>query len=98
MLHLERGETTDLQIWEYRDYTRIELAGQSFDEVKGLWDDIRNQMLRVLDELAIVPTTLWSFPEKRPDQRSHPVPSTRWEEIRSNYPTQTASQVDGSRP
>lgn len=94
MLHLELGDRADVQIWEYRDYTRIELAGQTFGAVAELWDEIRHRILSVLDELAVVPTTLWSFPEKRPDQRSHSVPATCWEEIRSNYPSRTAEQVD----
>jgi hypothetical protein len=94
MLHLELGDQADVQIWEYEDSTRIELAGQDFTTVSQIWDEIRRRILGVLEDLTIVPSTLWSFPERRPEQRSHQVQQVHWDEVRANYPARTSSQID----
>lgn len=94
MLHLEIPDQADVQILEWEGSMRIDLAGRTFEIVRDLWDTIRGEILSQLRGVAFVPTTLWSFPERKPLQRSHQVPAAPWEEVRRNYPVATASSLD----
>ena len=94
LLHLELLDQADVQIWEWEGATRIELAGRTHDIVRGVWDEIRMKILDEVRGLNYVPSSIWSFPEGKPLQRSHQVPAITWSEARRNYPAGTAEGLD----
>lgn len=86
--------SAELIVTESGTSTTVELLARDHATAASLWDVIRGRVLAQLHESGTVRCQLWSAGGYRASGNDHKVKSSRWTDVRRNYPRATAEQLD----
>ena len=93
-VRLAEAGVAEILITENGTSTEVEILARDHPTASSLWDTIRTRVVAELDDGETTRCELWSAGRNGASGHDHKVQSSRWADVRRNYASATATQLD----